>query len=186
MKNNIEIGKYLAYILRHRPDTAGIKLDKNGYCSISIILECISSKFETDFTLGDLHSLVDRDSKKRYKIDPKRQLIKANQGHSVEIEHEFKKVTPFNRPKQLFHGTAEKYIKSILSQGLKKKNRHHVHMSDKYDTAVATGDRHGVPVVIEIDLTQMLDDNIDVFVSDNGVYLTDYVDRKYFKQLIRK
>lgn len=34
--NNIEISKYLSYILRHKPETINLKLDKEGWGKYTI------------------------------------------------------------------------------------------------------------------------------------------------------
>jgi len=35
MKNNIEISKFLSYVLRHKPGAIGLKLDDEGWSNIS-------------------------------------------------------------------------------------------------------------------------------------------------------
>jgi putative RNA 2'-phosphotransferase len=71
-------------------------------------------------------------------------------------------------------------MKSIAQKGLKPSGRHHVHLSVDYETAVKVGMRHGIPVVLRIDAEQMYSDGTTFYVSDNGVWLTDRVDPKYF------
>ena len=59
--------------------------------------------------------------------------------------------------------------------------RHHVHLSDNLDTAksVAFRFKHTNPVVLVIDSKKMYDDGIVFLKSQNGVWLTDFVDSKY-------
>jgi len=52
------------------------------------------------------------------------QLIRANQGHSVDVELGYGAVEP---PEILYHGTAERFLGSIKREGLVKGKRHHVH-----------------------------------------------------------
>ena len=59
-------------------------------------------------------------------------------------------------------------------------NRQYVHLSDKFETAEAVGRRHGKLVVLDINSAQMHADGILFYRSQNGVWLTDYVDPKYF------
>jgi putative RNA 2'-phosphotransferase len=82
----------------------------------------------------------------------------------------------------LFHGTSEKSVQSILTTGLEKRGRQHVHLSSDIETAAKVGQRHGKPVVFEVFSTQMYDDNFQFFISDNGIWLTDNVPTKYLKQ----
>jgi putative RNA 2'-phosphotransferase len=46
--------------------------------------------------------------------------------------------------------------------------------------------RHGSEIIIAIDTRDMVKDKLDFFRSENGVWLTNFVDIKYFKEIIRK
>lgn len=102
--------------------------------------------------------------------------IRANQGHSVDIELALKPTTP---PDTLYHGTATRFIESIKEQGLIKKQRQHVHLSALHETAVSVGQRHGKPIVISINSKQMHSDGHLFYLSNNGVWLTDFVAVEY-------
>jgi putative RNA 2'-phosphotransferase len=102
------------------------------------------------------------------------------QGHSSkQVDREFKAVVP---PVKLFHGTATKFVDSILKQGLQPQSRHHVHLSADIETAVKVGQRHGKVVVFEVDSKRMYADGIKFFQAENGVWLTDVVPAKYLSQ----
>jgi putative RNA 2'-phosphotransferase len=58
-------------------------------------------------------------------------------------------------------------------------NRHHVHLSADKKTAEAVGGRRGSFCVLTISTREMVKDGVEFFLSDNGVWLTDYVDPKY-------
>ena len=40
---DIEIGKFLSYILRHHPEDINIKVDKNGYVNVDELIEQINA-----------------------------------------------------------------------------------------------------------------------------------------------
>ena len=68
---------------------------------------------------------------------------------------------------------------SILKNGINKGTRLHVHLSPDEETAVRVGERHGSPVVLRINARQMHDDGHKFYLSNNGVWLTDFVAPNY-------
>ena len=127
-----------------------------------------------------LEEIVATDDKGRYSFNEDKTLIRANQGHSVQVDVGLKKISP---PSVLYHGTGEKYISSIEEIGLIPKTRLYVHLSSDYDTAVKVGSRHGSPVVYTVDTESMLKDGYTFYVSENGVFLVDAVPSKYIKRM---
>jgi putative RNA 2'-phosphotransferase len=85
-------------------------------------------------------------------------------------------------PAVLYHGTASRFLKSILAIGLRAGSRHHVHLSADLQTATRVGARHGFPVVLAVDAQRMRADGIAFYQSDNGVWLTGPVPPKYLSQ----
>jgi len=71
-------------------------------------------------------------------------------------------------------------MESIKYQGITKQTRLYVHLSADKDTAIKVGSRHGNPAVITIDSKKMYEDGKKFYLSNNGVWLTDYVNPKYF------
>jgi putative RNA 2'-phosphotransferase len=108
-----------------------------------------------------------------------KQKIRASQGHSIEIDLALEPSLP---PNILYHGTATRFVESILKEGLKKQQRQHVHLSEKLETATAVGARHGKPVILIVDAKQMQEDGLLFYKSENNVWLTDNVEVKYIKQ----
>ncbi len=82
-------------------------------------------------------------------------------------------------PDRLYHGTAERFLESIKQSGINKKSRNFVHLSKDIDTAVKVGARHGKPIVLRIDTKKMCADGYKFFLSENGVWLTEYVPFEY-------
>ena len=124
----------------------------------------------TRITRDQLESVVATDDKRRFVIDGDR--IRANQGHSVDVDLGVAPVTP---PRMLFHGTARHNLDSIFLDGLVKGRRHHVHLSADTETAVKVGIRHGSPIVLAVDTMGMIAENRLFYRSENGVWLTEHV-----------
>lgn len=171
----VELSKLLSYVLRHRPDTIGLTLEDGGWVTVEKLLECLASSGKT-VTRVDLERTVETSDKQRFALSPDRLRIRANQGHSVAVDLNLPVVEP---PPRLFHGTATRFTASILREGLKPAQRHHVHMSSSEELARVVGARHGKPVVIGIDSKAMHDAGMKFFLSANGVWLTDYVPPQY-------
>jgi len=168
------ISKYLSFILRHKPEAINLKLDEKGWADIDeIILK--TKKFSLNRKL--IEKVVLEDNKQRYIIDGDK--IRANQGHSINVDLELKPQIP---PKILYHGTATRFIDSIMKTGLKTQNRQYVHLSKDLKTAKNVGSRHGKVVILNIDTVSMLEDGFEFYVSENGVWLTNHVPVKYITE----
>lgn len=123
-------------------------------------------------TRQQLELLVETNDKKRFTISGDGLRIRAAQGHSVKINSDLKAMEP---PEQLFHGTAKRYLDVIMKEGLRPMSRQNVHLSIDVDTAENVGQRHGIPVVLNIASGKMADAGFKFFCADNGVWLTDLV-----------
>ena len=165
-----ERSKFLSYVLRHKPEEFGLTLAEGGWVSVEALMKSCG------FTKEELDEIVSTDNKKRYSFDNNGN-IRANQGHSTVVEMNFKEVEP---PEELYHGTGSKNKSIIFSEGIKKMNRQYVHLSSDKKTAIAVGKRHGDPLLITVKAKQMFNDGCKFYCSDNGVWLTDYIDPKYF------
>ena len=176
MEHLKQLSIFIALILRHKPETIGIQLDEHGWANTQELIKGIG---KTRFINMDiLEKIVREDSKQRYSFNEDKTLIRANQGHSVSVDVELKETKP---PEILWHGTAEKNIKSIEEKGLVKMSRLYVHLSPDHSTASAVGKRHGKPAVFAVDAEKMYDDGYKFYISVNNVWLTDHVPPKYIK-----
>ncbi|SEM19144.1 putative RNA 2'-phosphotransferase [Butyrivibrio sp. ob235] len=175
---NTEVSKFISLILRHKPETIGISLDEHGWANVDELIAGISKTSPINMEI--LEEIIATDNKQRYSFNEDHTLIRANQGHSIHVDVELKKVTP---PDTLYHGSAEKYEKSIDEQGLIPKSRLYVHLSKDYETAVNVGKRHGKPVIYKVKSGVMDKDGIEFFLSENGVWLTKAVPAKYLEKM---
>lgn len=172
-----KISKFIALVLRHKPEAAGITLDSKGWADTGNLVQAIKRLKDPTFNLDKLAEIVYTDDKGRYSFSEDLRKIRANQGHSVDVDVELEEVRP---PDLLYHGTATKYIDSIEKQGLISKSRLYVHLSDNIATATTVGSRHGKPVVYVVHAKEMSEDGYKFFKSVNGVWLTKEVPIKYF------
>jgi putative RNA 2'-phosphotransferase len=98
--------------------------------------------------------------------------IRAVQGHSREVNLGLLPQIP---PIYLYHGTAQKFVSSILLEGIKPQSRQQVHLSAVEETAQQVGQRHGKPVVLIIQSLKMYESGLPFYIAENDVWLTDYV-----------
>lgn len=180
--NLIKLGKFLSLVLRHKPEVIGIQLDPQGWVEVNqLLIQCRTYGKPIDRIT--LEAIVATNNKKRYMISEDGKRIRASQGHSVPIALDYEPITP---PAHLFHGTAERFLESILTQGLLKQQRHHVHLSGDLETASQVGRRHGKLVILTIDSGQMHRDGHHFYKTPNGVWLTEHVPVQYFKNVGKK
>lgn len=164
-------GKFLALLLRHKPEEIGLSLDEHGWADVSFLVK------SGHFTKELLDEIVSTNNKKRYEYNENETKIRARQGHSIEVDLELEPTEP---PDVLYHGTQTKFLDSILMTGINKGSRHDVHLSDDIPTAINVGNRRGnKTIVLKIDSKKMYDDGYKFYVSNNGVWLIDFVPRKY-------
>jgi putative RNA 2'-phosphotransferase len=166
-----KVSKFLSLVLRHQPEKIGISLGSQGWVPVSDLLQAME-KHGMSLSFEELEHVVRSNDKKRFSFSDDGKLIRASQGHSVEIDLGYEPAVP---PAVLYHGTAERFLESIQLEGLVKGKRHHVHLSESPETAIAVGQRYGKPIVLTIQSARMHEDGHRFFRSANGVWLTDQV-----------
>src|SRR4051794_6972565 len=104
--DKIKISKFLSYVLRHRPDEIGLTLDANGWTPVS---ELIAKARDASVDLSEdiIREVVRTSDKQRFALSEDGTRIRANQGHSVEVDLQLEPTQP---PDFLFHGTATRFV----------------------------------------------------------------------------
>ncbi len=174
-KDDVRLGHFISLVLRHQPEAAGISLDEHGWADVKQLLAGINATGR-HIDMSTLERIVRENDKRRYSFNEDHTKIRANQGHSLPVDVELKKATP---PVLLYHGTAKRFVGAICAQGIQKRSRQYVHLSDTYETALKVGARHGDPAVLTLDAEEMVKDGMTFYRSENGVWLCDYVPPKY-------
>jgi putative RNA 2'-phosphotransferase len=176
-KRLLKISKYLSKHLRHEPERLGLMLAPGGWVAVDALSQaCEQNRFP--ISRPELNEVVATSDKQRFAFDPTGTLIRANQGHSTEVDLQ---LVPSAPPAVLYHGTAASNREPIRQMGLLKMARHHVHLSATIDTARVVGARHGAPIVFAVDAATMAADGHAFFCSANGVGLADHVPPEYLR-----
>lgn len=173
----ISASKLLSLVLRHQPETIGVSLDDGGWIAIETLLAACAAHHKP-ISRELLHDIVASNDKRRFSISADGVRIRANQGHSVDVDLG---LPPREPPAILFHGTVAKFLESIRCSGLIKGNRRHVHLSADKTTAEKVGQRRGQPVVLTVAADRMHRAGHAFFLSDNGVWLVNAVPVEYLQ-----
>lgn len=181
MKNNrlVKISKYLSKHLRHSPDRIGLELQPGGWVSVEeLLVACKKDKFH--IFENELKEVVEKNDKKRFSFDPTGTRIRANQGHTVEVDLHLRPQIP---PDVLYHGTSHHAVESIMQMGICKMSRHHVHLSTNIATARNVGKRRGRPVIFAVDAAAMHAAGYNFYCTENRVWLVDRVPPEYLVEV---
>jgi putative RNA 2'-phosphotransferase len=166
-----EMSKFLSLVLRHRPESIGITLDPNGWTDIATLLDALA-RIGKPLSMRALEKAVETGDKRRFAFNADRSRIRAFQGHSVAVDLGLGAAIP---PHILYHGTARRFLASILREGLSKRQRHHVHLHADHTVAVTVGARRGEVSLLSIDASAMHGRGYKFYVTENDVWLTDSV-----------
>lgn len=174
-----QLSRTMSFALRHRPERLGITLDKQGFATLQQLANQLTEHFGIQITPKHLVEIAVADSKGRYVVEGDK--IRAAQGHSVQVDLGLKPITP---PNNLYHGTSDRFLASILASGLKKGTRQYVHLSEDLITAGEVGTRHkGKLVILLIDTVAARTAGIKFYRAANGVWLSGEIPSKYFKKI---
>lgn len=176
-KELIRISKFFSKHLRHAPERLGLHLAPGGWVEVDTLLRA-SARHGVTVTRAQLEDLVAKNDKQRFSFDESGTRIRANQGHTTEVDLELSPVVP---PPVLYHGTPSQNVAAIRASGLLKMARHHVHLSADVETATRVGSRRGRAVVLTLDSAAMHAEGILFYRSDNGVWLCDTVEPRFIR-----
>jgi putative RNA 2'-phosphotransferase len=175
----VKISKYLSKHLRHEPERLGLELEDGGWVGVDELLRACA-RHQFPITRQQLEEVVATNDKQRFSFDETGTKIRANQGHSVEVDLQLE---PLDPPALLYHGTPEGNVDVILRNGLSKMARHHVHLSADVATARKVGARRGRPAILVIDAAAMHRAGHQFYRSANGVWLVDAVPPEFLRLL---
>lgn len=174
---HVRLSKFLSFALRHQPDAVGLTVDARGWADIDELL-AVCAREGRATRREELLDVVATNPKQRFSLSDDGQRIRANQGHSIDVDLGLVAVEP---PSVLYHGTVATYVDSIRTDGLVPGGRNHVHLSEERETAVQVGGRRGKPVVLVIDAERMAAADHVFYRSVNGVWLTATVPVEYLR-----
>ncbi len=178
-RRRVRLSKLMSALLRHIPWEAGLRLDEEGWVSIDELVEAIKTRWRN----RRLYQWVERehveavaalDPKGRFQLSGGR--IRAAYGHSVRVRLGYEPLRPGEAPRLLYHGTVERFLQSIMREGLKPGRRMMVHLTTRLEDAVETGRRHGGRVVVLVVDTACLERHgIPVYKASETVFLAPRV-----------
>lgn len=171
------LSKLMSYVLRHHPEELGITLDKNGWVDLKNFTQSLQSRDKT-ISVDKVREVVESCEKQRFSIDETQQKIRANQGHSIQVDLQLRAQQP---PDILYHGTVDRFLDSILRVGLLPQQRHHVHLTESLNTAKSVGARRGRAIILEIETGELVSNGAQFYLSENQVWLIDHVPAQYIK-----
>jgi putative RNA 2'-phosphotransferase len=171
------LSKFLSFVLRHEPEAIELRLDPQGWAEIEELLARCQAHGKA-LSRPILEEIVATSPKRRFAISDDGRRIRANQGHSIDVDLGY---APAQPPEVLFHGTIAAALPSIRAEGLRKMQRHHVHLSPDEETARIVAQRRGKPAILRIAAALMHGAGHVFYLSTNGVWLTDAVPPQYLE-----
>ena len=177
----VKISKKMSALLRHAKEERFLRRD--GWVPVDTMLKKLHC------SRADLLRVVEGNNKQRFSVgkgaDSGKEYVRANQGHSIPVQLEMRKITDPNTT--AMHGTSKKAWEAIQKTGLNRMNRQHIHMAAGLPGHVISGMRATSKVVIVINVALAMADGIEFFESDNGVILSagkdGIIEPKYFKEI---
>jgi putative RNA 2'-phosphotransferase len=174
----IRLSKEISYALRHAPWEYELELDESGWVDVDQLIDSLrEEKVWEKVNIEDITKAIESSDKKRHEISNGR--IRALYGHSIQ-----QKIikTAEEPPEYLYHGTARRFLDSILSDGLLPKGRQYVHLSSDTGTALTVGRRRdGKPVLLEINAKKAWTDGVRFYHGNETIWLADSIDIKYIE-----
>jgi putative RNA 2'-phosphotransferase len=153
-------------------------MDSHGWVDIDELINNANKYNNMHLTKEIILEIVKTNDKQRYVIDAATNKIRANQGHSIAIDLALEPQKP---PDELYHGTTVRFLASIMENGLKPMSRQYVHLSRTIEIAENVGKRHGKPVMLYINTKAMNENGYTFYLSENNVWLVEYVPKEYIK-----
>jgi putative RNA 2'-phosphotransferase len=184
-KQQTHISKFISLILRHNPAKFNFTIEYNGAWANTNDLIQLMKDNDKVVSIEDLDIVVAADDKGRYSYSADKSKIRANQGHSIDVDLGLVALELKDIPNWLYHGTNSRFLDLILDTGLNKMGRHHVHLSDNIETAKTVGDRRlkkdTYTKILKISTIEMVNAGFEFYRAENGVYLIDFVPAKYLR-----
>jgi putative RNA 2'-phosphotransferase len=176
-RSDVFISKKMSYCLRHNPGKYGLQLDDKGYVDLRDFLAAMNRvhRFDPPLTEQKIRDIMAHSDKQRFAIRDGR--ICALYGHSLPGHVIRPEAIP---PATLYHGTAHRFVSSILREGLLPEGRQYVHLSADIPMARQVGLRRDPhPVIFAVDTRTAHHDGIEFYEGGTRVWLCDEIPARY-------
>ncbi len=176
MNQTARLSRYLAFLLRHKPETLNLSIDSQGWTSLVELLVRLNKtgRFGEVVTREHIEELVRQDRRRRFSIE--NGSIRANGGHTTEkVSVEYPVVRP---PDLLFFGTAEKHRADITRDcGLKPRKWRYVQLSAAPRSAekVASRVSQKHPHVVVVEASRAARAGVFFYRAPSGIYLAKFI-----------
>lgn len=180
------LSKEMSYVLRHAPWEYELEPDSEGFVPMGQLVDALNETghYSRPVTFADLDAVASAPGKRRHEIRDGR--IRALYGHSFPMRVDFEPAEP---PAALYHGTARRFLPSIMEEGLRPMSRQYVHLSADMDMARQVGsrhDRHDPPAILRVDAAAAHADGVAFYPTGNErVWLCDALPAAYLEELGR-
>lgn len=183
MNDKVKTSKALSRILRHGHSKVSIPSD--GFVSLTHLLKYVSNT-----SIEAVQEIVSLDIKQRFTLKEEDGIIyiRANQGHSIEVDVEMAIIEYWEDLPELIHGTYIARWPVISLMGLSRMKRLHIHLTTSL--TAKSGIRSSCNLYIYVDTRKAMEDGIVFKRSSNDVILTNGVngilDPKYFSKVVSR
>jgi 2'-phosphotransferase len=176
------MARQLVKILRHKIVEMGFSCDSRGFVALDELFAHPKSGLSpTAISIEDIELIVETNNKKRLELEQRENgqyYLRAVQGHSAnvgELLHSESAFEIISEPLEFCaHGTEQKYVDSILANGLKRMSRMHIHLvSEICEDRHVSGYKKCSNAVVVINMTQCMRDGMIFMRSTNGVILSE-------------
>lgn len=169
------LSRFLALVLRHKPETIGITLDSAGFVEVEMLAKAIADQPAWQWVTAEAIRTAAQQDARRYEISADR--IRARYGHSIPIETPGRSIVP---PEWLYHGTSPDALEVIHREGLRPQGRQFVHLSATRQDALTVGARHSsAPVAITILARRANAEGIAFYQAAPSIFLVREVPPQY-------
>jgi putative RNA 2'-phosphotransferase len=176
-RSDVFISKKMSYCLRHNPYKYGLHLDERGFVDLHDFLAAMNRvhRFDPPLTEQRIREIMAHSDKQRFAIENGK--IGALYGHSLPGHVIRPQAVP---PDTLYHGTAHRFVSSIMDEGLLPEGRQYVHLSADIPLARQVGLRRDAhPVIFAIDAQRAHHDGIRFFEGGRRVWLCEKMPARY-------
>lgn len=182
MLNNqqVQLSKFLSLILRHNPSVVGLELDPEGWVDTKQLIDAINRTPNHSIDMELLQHIVAHNNKNRFGFNQDQTRIRANQGHSLDINLGYDPIQP---PEYLYHRANTQSVQKFLTHGIQSKHKKHAYMGASPQEAHKFGHWRGQPVLLRIHAQRMHQDGFQFYHSQSGIWLTEKIPPKYIERI---
>ncbi len=175
-QRQVQLSKLLSFMLRHQPETFGLKLDENGFVPLADVLTAVRREREWSATTEEhIREVVATSDKQRFEMVGEN--IRARYGHSVPQQVAYPEVEP---PEVLYHGTARRFLPNIRKNGLQPMKRQYVHLSTEVEQAQTVGKRRdATPVMLKVRARAAWQAGVRFFHPEERLYLSTAIPAEF-------